>query len=708
VSFLAPLFLLGAVTIAFPVIFHLVRQRSRERIPFSSLMFLSPTPPRVTRRSRLEHLVLLLLRCLVIGLLALGFARPFLQRIIAMTQPGRPGKRMVILVDASASMRRSSLWSDAQAKAQAALKAVAPNDQAALYTFDRRLRCQVSFDQWSAMAPGERGVLAMKRLGETTPGWSATYLGKALMDAVEILDANVQSGTPGQPVLARQIVLITDLQEGSHLEGLQGYEWPKEIEVTLESVRAKRPSNAGLQWIPEDAVSPLSALESGPRVRISNSADSKREQFQIGWVRDVAPTIARGETVDVYVPAGQSRIVQAPKTATGWMGERLQLTGDDEDFDNRIYLIPPQTEKLKILYMGLDTEQDSTQPLYFLKRAFQETPGQSIQVMARLPDAALAQEDLADASLMIISDPLATGQFQAVRDWITAGKTVLCVIKSAAAASTLAGITGIPNWEIEEAPSASYVMLGQIDFEHPLFAPFADPRFSDFTKIHFWRHRRVGLDRLPNARVICRFDNGDPAMIQISSGKGSLLVFTAGWHPADSQLALSSKFVPLLYSLLEQSRRFKPPARQYWIDDEVDLVFANATPPLRILKPDGTSVELPSGSSKFSQTDLPGIYAVTSMPVPQRFVVNLAPEENKTTPMSAVDLERLAVPLQKQGHVEVKPSEPARQRRLAAELESQQKLWRWLILAALVVLVLETWLAHWFTQRTLVQTKALI
>ena len=49
-------------------------------MPFSTLMFLQPSPPRVTRRSRLENLLLLALRCLALCLLGLGFARPFVQK----------------------------------------------------------------------------------------------------------------------------------------------------------------------------------------------------------------------------------------------------------------------------------------------------------------------------------------------------------------------------------------------------------------------------------------------------------------------------------------------------------------------------------------------------------------------------------------------------------------------------------------------------
>ena len=66
-NFLAPWFLLGGLAIAGPILFHLIRRAARERMPFSSLMFLRPTAPRVTRRRKLEHFWLLLLRCLALG-----------------------------------------------------------------------------------------------------------------------------------------------------------------------------------------------------------------------------------------------------------------------------------------------------------------------------------------------------------------------------------------------------------------------------------------------------------------------------------------------------------------------------------------------------------------------------------------------------------------------------------------------------------------
>ncbi|MBI3875114.1 MAG: BatA domain-containing protein [Verrucomicrobia bacterium] len=246
-NFLTPLFLLGALAIALPVIFHLIRRTTKERTVFSSLMFLLPTPPRVTKRSRLENIFLLILRSLVLCLLAFAFARPFIQKPISDDRASGAGKRIVVLVDTSASMRRGSLWADARAKADEVFRKATPADQIAVFTFDRGVNRLITFEQWTQTAASDRAALAFKRLTETSPSWFGTHLGNALISAAEALEEKNAAPDLAQ----RQVVLITDLQEGSRLDALQGYEWPKGVELVVEPVKTKRVTNAGLQLVAE-------------------------------------------------------------------------------------------------------------------------------------------------------------------------------------------------------------------------------------------------------------------------------------------------------------------------------------------------------------------------------------------------------------------------------------------------------------------------
>jgi hypothetical protein len=687
-SFLAPFFLVGAAAVALPVIFHLIRRTTKEKKIFSSLMFLMPTPPRLTRRSRLEHLLLLALRCLALCLLALGFSRPFFKKAVSDDRPTSSSRRIVVLVDTSASMRRANLWTDARDKVESVLRRAAPADRVAVVAFDRQLKPLVNFEQWNASPPGERAALAAQRLSEISPGWSATHLGNALISAAEML-ADTGGKTPGGPA---EIVLITDLQEGSRLEALQGYEWPKDVQLSVEQLKPRHAGNAALQLVGEATDSDANAA-GAVRVRVSNSADAKREQFKVGWLRSDGSGFL-GKPTDVYVPPGQSRIVPLALPESQSVAERAGLQGDDEDFDNTIYVLPPETTRSSVLYFGAETEKDSKQPLYFLERAFQETRYQIVQVLARGPDTSVTAGEVQSATLLVVADALPDERVNALREQLIAGKTVLFVLKSATAASTLARLLQLERLNVEEVRPNGYAMLAEIDFRHPLFAPFADPRYSDFTKIHFWKYRRLETAAIPGARAIAKFDSGDPAILETSVGRGHLLVFTSGWQPDDSQLAVSSKFVPLLYALLEGSGAAEGVAAQYHVGDAVPLAMlgANNTAAVAIRAPDGSELKLAAGETNFSQTMTPGIYTLASTQPPKRFAVNLDAAESRTTPLPADELERLGAPIART--TPAVANEAASKIRLQnAELENRQKLWRWFLVATLAVLLFETWLA---------------
>jgi hypothetical protein len=681
-SFLAPLFFAGAAAIALPILFHLIRRTSREKVTFSSLMFLTPSPPHVTRKSRLENILLLLLRCAVIALLATAFARPFLRT--ATSAPVGNSKRIVLVVDTSASLKREELWAEAKSKAAEIARHTSAGDQLALMTFDRGARTLLSFRDWNAAPTGDRAALVTQRLQLAQPGYGATHLGNALLGANDLLDHESTSA------LSRQIVLITDMQNGAKLEGLQGFTWPRNTSVSVVQLKSKKPTNAGLQILPEPATTAAGAEVA--KLRVSNSAESKREQFEVRWAGAATNAVA------VYVPPGQSRTVELPKPAAA---DRAILTGDEADFDNTAWFVPPSREQINIVFIGNDSATDPKRQLFYLQRAFSDTARQSVRVITNAPDAAMPETN---TSVFVVANAPSVEQLPKLAEKVRGGATVLWPLASAAEASSLSQLAGM-NITAEEAAadlalrSSEYSMLAEIDFAHPLFVPFADTRFSDFTKIHFWKHRKLTFDVSSVARVIARFDNGDPALAQITVGKGTLLVLASGWHPGDSQLALSSKFVPLLYSVLELSGAIKAQALAFTVGDVVDLGGVAPGERISVRKPDGSFVELAADQRKFSGADQPGVYAIGSIRPSFQFAVNLAPEESKTAPLPIEELQKLGVPL----NVTLAGTQERNARKAAqlqaTEIESRQKLWRWLIAATLVVLMVETLVAARLSRR---------
>src|SRR5579872_1628176 len=186
---LVPLYLAGLAALSLPVIFHLVRRTPRGRQEFSSLMFLAPTAPRLTRRSRLDQLFLLALRLTALSLLALAFARPFLREAASLAALSVPGRRVAILVDTSASMRRVDLWSQAVRLVEKELDELNPQDDVALFSFSDRLQRLLDFEQEASGPVSSKSQVARSRLLALAPGWGATDLGTALITVAGEMDS---------------------------------------------------------------------------------------------------------------------------------------------------------------------------------------------------------------------------------------------------------------------------------------------------------------------------------------------------------------------------------------------------------------------------------------------------------------------------------------------------------------------------------------
>jgi len=703
VNFLTPFFMIGGLAIAAPVIFHLVRKITRDKTAFSSLMFLLPSPPRLSQRHRLEHWLLLLLRCAALALLAIGFARPFLRQAPVDDPTAVLPRRIAILVDTSASLRREGLWDAARARVSDVLRRTGPTDQVAIYRFDQQASPLITFEEWNRAAPGDRVALALGRVATLSPSWSGTHLGKALVTAAEALAEEEGKTAPGP----RQIVLVSDLQAGSRLDTLQAYEWPKGVDLLLETVTAKNSTNAGVQIV-ADGPDSTRAADAPVRVRVTNAGESKREQFKLGWTRTAvnattAPADFVGVPLDAYVPPGQSRVFSLPLPKGEPDVVQISLRGDDEAFDNTATFIPPVQQRATVLWFGADTAEDVRQPLFFLRRAFSETPRLAVQVVTKAPAAALLPSDLAAAQMFFVAGAIPTETAAALRAEAEAGKVIVVTLQKGdpAAGATLGALLGREPLTVGEIRPASYAMLAEIDFQHPLFAPFSDPRFSDFTKIHFWQYRKIDPAALPGARVVARFDSGDPAVVEVPVGRGRITVLASGWQPDDSQLAVSSKFVPLVWSLLEIGGGLGSFVTQYSVGDPVSLPAGGASV---VRGPDGVEVALPAGAAVFTATVQPGLYAFTGGARPVRFAVNLDANESRTAPLGSDELEQLGVRVSRGAAVGILPVDNKTLLQ-GIETENRQKLWRWFIAATLAVLLVESLLAGWTTRRAAAATN---
>ncbi len=368
-SLLAPLYVLGAFAVALPVLFHLIRRQVKDRTPISTIMFLPTSQPRLTRRSRLENLPLLLLRALALILLALAFSRPFL-RSPSTAPTDAVSRRVVVLVDTSASMRRGDLWDQALAQVADVTENLRPGDSIAVISFDAEPTLRIGFEAAGQLPPASLRNLGQQLFAGEQLSWYATDLAAALRFAAELAtaqesrssvsatatpEAEGEEPVPGLAKVESQLVLISDLQSGASLDALQGFAWPQEVPVEIRRVTPQRRSNAWITLPSEPTGAGDTAGATGAakatrtfRLRVSNAADSLHSQFHLTWQTPTGP----GTPEVLQVPPGQSRIVHVAQPPEG--AYAIALSGDDHDFDNlRYYAQDPPMEQT-LLFVGDD------------------------------------------------------------------------------------------------------------------------------------------------------------------------------------------------------------------------------------------------------------------------------------------------------------------------------------------------------------------
>ena len=687
-SFLFPLFFAAAAAIIAPILLHLLRQRARNVQAFSSLMFLRPTPPRMQPKTRVENLLLLLLRCLALILLAVAFARPLWNTTDIITA-GQNG-RTVVLIDTSASMNRTGLWDQAQERVSKAIKDAGPNQRVAIIAFDRSLRQIVSFEDWASKPSAARADYSKLLIKNTKPSNAGTDLGVALTGAIELISEDETAAQEAKG--PKRIILISDMQSGRRLDALRNTTWPEGLDLSIEQVTTTLLTNAGMALVATDPGLAPETDDLRPRVRITNDAKSSGQSFEIAWADGL------GATTSVNVPPGNTRVARAPARPPGQPGFELVLRGDDHGFDNTLAIAADAPAVAPVLYLGDDHIDDPNGLAYFLKHALQPTRSLAPQLIT---DRNI--KNLTEFSWVVVGGSPTPALFEPLKNYLTAGGAITAVLRQPADATWIGTVSG-HTMAIEEAKLTGFALMGRVDFEHPLLRPFDVARFGDFTKIHYWHYRKVTPPA--DAKVLAWYDDGQPAWFELAVGQGRILVMTSGWHPADSQLALSTKFGPLIYTELQRSGNIIPRLTQVIIGEpstmptDVSSVVGPINPAIAEPRKNAADTTAkPSGQTAPFLFDKQGLYRLQTTNGTMMVAANIDPAESLTAPLALETLEAMGVKISKTITTATEAARTSEatltaQRLLkVAEIEERQKSWVWILAAVLVVLVIETLVA---------------
>ncbi len=199
-----------------------------------------------------------------------------------------------------------------------------------------------------------------------------------------------------------------------------------------------------------------------------------------------------------------------------------------------------------------------------------------------------------DVNLVFVTQSIPEGLRSPLATLLDRGGLIVIAISSVEMAESAkdflpAGAT----WS--EASVGDYTMLGQIDFSSSLMQPFADARFSDFSSIKFWKMRALDVDtKQPNIRLIAKFDSGKPAIVELTRASGGrVYVLTSGWHPSDSQWALSTRFPPMVQRLIRLANPAKSGHQLLETGKRIDPVAIIGAKQWTLTLPDG-SVRTPA------------------------------------------------------------------------------------------------------------------
>lgn len=717
-SALTWLFGLGALAVVFPLLFHLIRRTPKGNQPFGSLMFLRPSPPRLTKRSRLENLLLLALRMGALALIALAFMRPFFRNNVDLGMADAAGRKIAVLLDTSASMRRGDLWTQAIERVKKITGEATARDDVAVYAFDSQLTCHVPFGLKSSINSAETAGPVSLRLEELEPSWHRSNLGSALATLADEIDQ--QSDEADDPAKL-QIIVISDMQSGSSTSALQSYAWPENVMLDVQRVELKKSkSNATLELLQADAAEPSDLRE---LVHVSNAKDSLTDQFTVSWATEKPGT---EREVPFYVPAGSSKILRVARNEDSLKSNRLILKGDDAEFDNQFHVVPPNQQLLSIAYLGNEDRDDPDQMLYYFERCLFETPIRKVDILQYSSGDAQPPQSPADESpkqsaftylasdkpdLLVVTRPVTDAEQKSIDSYLADDGSVLIVLANEdllASTQTWTGVDPDSRLTKPTTSGSSYAMIGEIDFEHPVFQPFAGPRLNDFTQIRFWQHLETKFQSDDAVNVIARFDDDSPAMWQTPSEKaveenvnahpGTVLTLATGWQPQISQLALSSKFLPIVNRMVDLAVTTPQVKDALLVGDTIELPAAYQRATVRC---DSRSFKLDPDTPATEQTNQftqPGVYQLSvddgpsdSSTDPVSIAINVDPAESSTAIMPLEQLTAYGVNVGKQLDA---AADAARQRKLQdQELENRQRLWKWLIIGAIALLIAETWLA---------------
>lgn len=378
-GFATPLLLGGLILAGIPVLIHLLHKRRYIEVNFAAMRFLLEASRKRARRTRIEQLILLTLRTLVVALLVLAMARPHFESSGGILTDDQPTHRVVV-VDTSFSMQlvqeaEAQIGQEADGesgsaigRAKAAVRRLVENARRGDVWNLVQIRGREPFGVINQPAFNAQAVL------EEVSALSST---DSAGDLAGVFESVLTMLKQAPEISRKEVIFVSDLQasmwapestfEKRRLRGLAR----KMGELARVSV-----VNAASGGLRNLAVTALE-METGA------AATDQLMSFQSS-VRNFGETTLRGQVVELLVdgrlvdtrrldlPPGVDVPVIWSHTfrSAGEFRVEVHLQDDALPVDNRRWLVVPVREGLTVLLVdGTPSGRDRKSAAYYVSRA---------------------------------------------------------------------------------------------------------------------------------------------------------------------------------------------------------------------------------------------------------------------------------------------------------------------------------------------------
>lgn len=692
-QFLNPLALIGLVAALIPLAIHLLHRGQSQPQPFSNLDFLRRLHHSRLRRLRLRQWLVLLLRTLIIALIALAFARPAHQGGAGWGGSTAP-VATALLLDCSYSTgyRQSGgpLFEPLRHQASELLEVFSRRDEVALLPFASRVL---------AGDPAAGNEEPAKQVAELQPTQEGTDLEAALQAAADFCAAH--------PQLRQEIYLLSDLSQHNWEQVSPKTGWLPQAQVYIADLGPAERGNVHVDEVGFSAWLAAPGKKLNARARVANTSSQAAPQTAIDVyldgerVRHQLADLRPGEEF-------QFDFALTPRRA-GLMGGYVEVQDDALPLDNRRYFTLSAPDSFRVLVLGHQPE-DTYYPRRALAASAAADPALALRfgLIAQLDPALLQQTQVL---LLCNLSYLSAEQTTLVQGFVAAGGSLVIFPSPQADLNfynrqLLPALTPTRLAQVAGQPGSQSTGQG-LDAQQPhhplldgLFTQVAgdQPRFRAF----------FSLVSAPSAdqesMPLVHFADGQPAATLCWQEQGRTLLFATPLSLEWNDLPLKGLFAPLMHRLVRYLGLPADAGQSYVVGQPVQRYLPGA----RI--DDRLQAETPSGRKVWLSGVMQGGRCWWQIPRAEEAGLWRLWQEGRLVDLFAVN------PDPREANLSLVPRQrleqlfgPGRTRFLAPQDDLRslvlghrygRELWRECLALALVLLLLELWLARAPQRRT--------